>query len=65
MNPKHFITYFVSPALFYMAIVLFFLSAMSIIGSLGRDPGFLIIGLITFVLGYNSWMFANKARKDP
>ena len=63
MNTKHLVHNFVSPVFFYMAIVLYFMSGMSILASLGKDPGFLIIGLITFILGYNSWYFAGKAKE--
>ncbi len=62
MNTKHISTNFISPVFFYMSIVLYFMSGMSILASLGRDPGFLIIGLLTFILGYNSWYFAGKAK---
>lgn len=58
MNSKHLVTHFVAPAFFYLAVVLYFIAGMSVLASLGHDPGFLIIGLIMFLLGYNSWNFA-------
>lgn len=64
MNTKHLISNFISPSLFYMAVVLYFISGMSVLASLGKDPGFLVLGFITFVLGYNSWYFANKAKES-
>ena len=58
MNTKHFATNFVAPALFYLAIVLYFISGMSIVAWMGKDPSFLVLGLVTFLLGYNAWWFA-------
>lgn len=63
MNPKHLVTYFVAPAFFYLAFVLYFISGMCVLGSLGSDPGFLVMGVIMFVLGYNSWLFAKDMKE--
>ncbi len=64
MKAIHLVTNFVGPALLYMGILLYFMSALSIVGSLGKDPGFLVVGLITFILGYNSWHFGMKAKDE-
>ncbi len=37
--------------------------SISIVGVFATDPGFLVVGLIMFLLGYNSWAFA-KTMKD-
>lgn len=64
MNTKHINQNFICPVFFYMAVVLYFMSGLSILASLGKDPGFLVIGLVTFILGYNSWYFAKKAKES-
>lgn len=60
MNAKHLATNCAAPILFYLALVLYFVSGMSIIASLGKDPSYLILGLVTFLFGYNSWYFGQK-----
>ncbi len=65
MKPIHLILNFVVPVLFYLSVVMYFFSGVSILASIsGGDPGFLVIGFITFVLAYNAWFFANKFRKE-
>lgn len=63
MNAKHLVIHFVAPVFFYLAVVLYFVAGLSILASLGTDPGFLIIGLIMFLLAYNSWIFAKTMRE--
>lgn len=60
MKTTHLLTNFAVPVFYYLALVLYFISGMSILASLGKDPSFLVLGLITFLLGYNSWHFASK-----
>ncbi len=64
MKTTHFVTNFVSPTLLYMSIVLYFICGLSIVASLGRDSGFLILGLVAFILAYNSWHFGKKAQDE-
>lgn len=61
MKANHLVTRFVSPVLLYMGIVLYFIAFLSIVGSLAKDPGFLIVGLISFVLAHNSWHFGRES----
>jgi len=63
MNAKHLVTHFVAPVFFYLSVVLYFIAAMCVVASLGTDPNFLIIGLVTFLLGYNAWAFARDMKE--
>lgn len=62
MKTKHLVTYFVVPVFFYLAVALYFMSGISLMATLGTSPGFVIIGMVMFVLGYNCWAFAKTMK---
>ena len=61
MNSKHLAVHFAAPGLMYLALVLYFMTAISIFGTL-KDIGFLVLGFVLFILGYNAWYFGKKLR---
>lgn len=63
MNTKHLATNFVAPVFFYLAIVCLFIALMCVLAFVTTDPAYLIMGLVMFLLSYNSWDFGQKLRK--
>lgn len=64
MNAKHLVTHFAAPVFFYLGFVLFFVAGMCVLAFMSKDPSFLVMGLIMFILGYNSWSFAKLCREN-
>lgn len=64
MKAVDLVTNFVAPALFYMSILLYFMSGLALLGAFYADPSFLIVGLVMFILAYNSWFFGKRARSE-
>lgn len=60
MNTKDITSSFAAPVFFYLAIVLYFLSAASVVATLTRDVSYIILGLVTFVLAYNAWEYGKS-----
>ena len=64
MKAIHFVTHFVAPTLLYMGILLYFMAGLCLLASFTADPSFLVVGLISFVLAFNSWNYGSKARQE-
>ena len=62
MNTEHIVSRFAAPVFFYLALVLYFIAGLSILGTVTDSPSFLILGLIMFILGYNSWYVGKVLR---
>jgi hypothetical protein len=52
---------FIAPVFFFLALVMAFMVYYSLIHA-PRDPHYLVLGCIMFVLGYNAWRFGMKVR---
>lgn len=62
MNTRHFTKNFVAPAFFYLAIIMYFFTAICLIAAAAGAPGFFVIGGILFILGYNAWGLAKGVK---
>lgn len=52
---------FIAPVFFFLALVMAFMVYYSLIHA-PRDPHYLVLGCVMFVLGYNAWRFGMKVR---
>lgn len=53
-----------APVFFFFSVVLFLMSALMILASFQGAGSLIVFSCVAFVLGYNSWMFALRLRKN-
>lgn len=53
---------FAAPALFFLSIVLFMLTAFSMIAITAKSTSFVVLSCLLFILGYNAFRYALKLK---
>lgn len=52
----------VAPVFFFIAIVAYVFTALCLLSAFSTKLEFLVVGCITFVLGYNAWLFGKDVK---
>ena len=63
MNTRHFTRNFVAPVFFYLGLIMYFFTAISLIAAAAGGPEFFVVGGILFLLGYNAWSLAKGLKE--
>jgi hypothetical protein len=64
MDIKNFDSVFIAPVFYYLGFVLYVISAVSGAAALAKDPAFLVLSGIFFVMAYNAFRTGNKLKNS-
>ena len=64
MKTQYFATKFAAPIFFFLSIVFYLFSALSVYASFSSHVSFIVAGLISFLFAYNFWDLAKGSKES-